>query len=208
MMLIAISIVALACDAAPARIAAPPPLHITVWHADNVTASLARKMTEEVDAIWRSSGVTFVWEEAAPGRAPGAVEIIVNDDRGRTSSPLPPLGWILFDAHDVPDRLIHVSYANAVALLDDSSPVVGHTNAMPTEERETYLGRAMGRALAHELGHYLLASKAHTARGLMQGTLSATALFSPIRELVGVPPAMCDTMMARLRRSGSNVASP
>jgi len=208
MMLIAMSMIALACDAAPARIAAPPPLHITVWHADNVPASLARKMTAEADAIWRSSGLTFVWEEAAPGRAPAAVQIIVNDDRGGTSSPLPPLGWILFDAHDVPDRLIHVSYANAVELLDSSGPVVGNPNAMPTEERETYLGRAMGRALAHELGHYLMASKTHTPKGLMRGTLSATTLFSPIRELLEVPPAMCETLLTRLRRPGSNVASP
>ena len=33
---------------------------------------------------------------------------------------------------------------------------------MPIFEREMLMARAMGRALAHELGHYFLASKEHT----------------------------------------------
>ena len=41
------------------------------------------------------------------------------------------------------------------------------------------IGRAMGRALAHELGHYLLASKTHTAGGLMQGRRRAYDFFAP-----------------------------
>src|SRR5205085_1566269 len=109
---------------------------------------------------------------------------------------------------NVPGRLIHVSYANAVALLDGSGPVVGHPSDMPISERETYLGRAMGRALAHELGHYLFASKTHTAKGLMQQTLTAGQLFSPLRTAMELPAALCETIVARLRGSGSSSTSP
>src|SRR5262249_24766161 len=52
---------------------------------------------------------------------------------------------------------------------------------MPRLEQQILLGRAMGRALAHELGHYLLASKAHSARGLMQGRRTTAELFATER---------------------------
>jgi len=79
---------------------------------------------------------------------------------------------------------------------------------MPIAERETYLGRAMGRALAHELGHYLLASKAHTAAGLMRSTLPAETLFSPTRTRLDLPRTMRDVLMARLTQSASGSANP
>ena len=40
---------------------------------------------------------------------------------------------------------------------------------MPLAQREMLLARAMGRALAHELGHYLLASKIHTPSRFDEG---------------------------------------
>jgi len=49
---------------------------------------------------------------------------------------------------------------------------------MPRAERETMLGRAMGRALAHEMGHYLLASKAHSVKGLMRAKRTAVEFFA------------------------------
>ena len=46
------------------------------------------------------------------------------------------------------------------------------------------LARAMGRALAHEMGHYLLASKEHTKNGLMQAHRTATEFFGPDNAVV------------------------
>jgi hypothetical protein len=60
--------------------------------------------------------------------------------------------------------------------------VVGRVSTLTITERETLLGRAMGRALAHEIGHYLLASKAHTATGVMQARRGAAELFSRSRQ--------------------------
>ena len=70
-----------------------------------------------------------------------------------------------------------MSYANAQAVMAESRGVVGVIAEMPIVQREMLLARAMGRALAHELGHYLLASKVHTPRGLMKAMLSAPELF-------------------------------
>jgi len=205
MMLIAVWIAALLGDAAVVPIA--PPLHITLWFADNVPESLARRMTDEADAVWRPNGVTFVWERAEKGRPAGPLEVIVDNDHGTTSGG-PPLGWIRFDAHDAPGPLIHMSYANVVALLQDSNGVVGNLNEMPITERETYLGRAMGRALAHELGHYLLASKAHSRTGLMRSSMTAVDLFSTVRMRLEITQPIRESILTRLVRSGSGTVNP
>src|SRR6185436_2392293 len=86
-----------------------------------------------------------------------------------------PLGWIGFGEDGRPSRDIYVSHANALALL---LMMRGFTDRMPRAELETMLGRAMGRALAHELGHFLLASKTHSAAGLMRARRTSSEFFS------------------------------
>jgi hypothetical protein len=70
---------------------------------------------------------------------------------------------------------------------------------MPLAERNLKLGRAMGRALAHEMGHYLLASKVHTRRGLMQATHTASAFFDNDRSSFAIDNALRQELAARLR---------
>ena len=111
-----------------------------------------------------------------------------------------PLGWIVFDDVSTPQQEIYVSYANAQAVMAESRGVVGLIAEMPIVQRETLLARAMGRALAHELGHYLLASKGHTQRGLMKAILNATELFSTDARGLRIEPAQAQTIAARLRR--------
>jgi hypothetical protein len=206
-MLIALSFVALACAAAPARIA-PPPLPITLTFARDVSPSLVRMVTAEAAAVWRPSGITFEWHTGAGDRSPAALQIVVNNEHGAAPSSDLPLGWILFDANGVPGRLIHLSYANAVAFLEGAVPVAAGAGGMPIAEREIYLGRSMGRALAHEIGHYLLGSKAHARTGLMRSVLTATELFSPDRARLTVTAPICEGMLTRLFASASTAPSP
>lgn len=167
-----------------------PPMAISVYVAPHIPAWTVARMLAETDDVWRSNGFTFVWQrgpaEVAPyGRAgddgryrPSTLRVTIDNERGeRTRDALTTLGWILFDRPGEPDQQIHISYVNAESLLEASTTVVGNVGIMPTVQRELYVARAMGRALAHELGHYLLASKAHTPRGLMQTGRSAAELF-------------------------------
>ena len=89
--------------------------------------------------------------------------------------------------------------ANAETLLGESRGVVGVAAQMPIAQRELLMARAMGRALAHELGHYLLASKLHTRRGLMKAALSAVELFSADARGLRIDPDQRNTVVARLR---------
>jgi hypothetical protein len=56
----------------------------------------------------------------------------------------------------------------------------------------------MGRALAHELGHSLLASKAHSAQGLMKARLTASELFSLPRDRFGIDAQQRAAIAGRL----------
>jgi hypothetical protein len=151
------------------------PIGVRVIVGPRVPPSLVARILDETDAIWRAAGVTFVWQR--DGGLPTALRVTIGDEAATPLDGETTLGWIRFDARNVPEPEIHLSYANAVDLLEHSEPVVGRVSTMPPAERATLLGRAMGRALAHEMGHYLLATKAHTAKGLMQTRRSASDLF-------------------------------
>ncbi len=143
-----------------------------------VAPTLVDRVLAEADAIWRPTGLTLIWNRAPRPSAGATLDVVIGDARGQAHSDSTgePLGWIEFE-NGVPLPRLYVSYANAVVLLEESPGVVGRTLQMPPLERDTYLGRAMGRALAHELGHYLLASKAHARSGLMQATQTAWQFF-------------------------------
>src|SRR5580765_4236848 len=147
-----------------------PPIVISVFSGPGITASLVSRILAETSAIWRPGGFEIVWRRATRDVLPytrrtetGAYEpstlrVVIGDDRGASSDNRTPLGLITFDDEHEPQREIYLSYANAKALMAAARAVVGVMDQMPPTQREVMLGRAMGRALAHELGHYLLAS--------------------------------------------------
>ncbi|MGE5242601.1 MAG: hypothetical protein ACM3SQ_00050 [Betaproteobacteria bacterium] len=172
-------------DSRPAPVgpstSALPPLSVTVRATSDITPSLVARMLDEAGAIWRRAGVTFDWRLTPVGadadsRARSLL-VIVDDEPGRPRDGELPIGWIVFDDDCSPEPQLHVSYRNARELLTLTRQDRGG-EWMPRLEEEVLLGRAMGRALAHELGHYLFASKQHTPRGLMESRRSAAEMFA------------------------------
>ena len=172
-------------------------LVITLTIQPEVPLTTAERALAEADAIWHPAGVSLIWNRAVI-RQPASVHVVIGTARGtNTGDADPALGWIVFEAGQ-PQPEIYVSYVNAVTLLARSAGVVGLSQAMPILQRETYLGRALGRALAHELGHYLLAAATHTPRGLMKARPTAYELFSPSRGAFAVTAAERDRAQSRL----------
>lgn len=151
-------------------------LVINVSTAANVPPTLVDRVVGEAEAIWRPAGLTLI-RNRPQAVTHQMLEVVIGDARhGPTAgSSDEPLAWIVFDA-GVPRPQAYVSYASALVLLARSEPGRG-IESMPILERETYLGRAMGRALAHEIGHFVLGSADHAAVGLMKATYSSTELF-------------------------------
>jgi hypothetical protein len=209
---VAIALVAsTAFAAAPASSDAVPPMIVTVSVDADLSAALVQAVLAEADAIWRPGGITFVWQrtprtsapyartvDAAP-YLPNTLHLTIGESHGAGTNGRLPLGWILFDDTTLPGQEIYLSYANARQLMEDARGVVGVIDQMPVMQRETLLARAMGRALSHELGHYLLASKVHTQRGLMKAVLTAAELFSPDSRGFRIEPAQRRAVAARLR---------
>lgn len=200
-----------AAGAPAASSAAIPPMIVNVTAAAEMSPRLIAAVLAEADAIWRPGGVTFIWRRAplvVPPYAsrtetgpyvPNTLRLTIGDKRGTLRDGRLPLGWILFDDVAEPEQEIYLSYVNARAMMDQARGVVGIVEQMTTIQRETLLARAMGRALSHELGHYLLASKAHTGRGLMKAVLTAVELFMPDASAFRIEPAQRLAVAARLR---------
>jgi hypothetical protein len=196
-MCIATSLVAVAALAGAPVNAAPPPIVVNLSVAPNVSSSLLARIVKEADEIFRDAGVTFIWrhgETLLP-----TLRVAIGNDRGVARSHSWPIGWIRFD-DDRPDQEIYLSYANAQEFFVASREVVGVIGNMTPAERDMHLGRLMGRALAHELAHYLLASKAHTPMGLLKGARTAQEFFAFDRSRFQLDVKQRTQIAARLQR--------
>jgi hypothetical protein len=124
--------------------------------------------------IWRPyADVTFDVTGTGVG-SPRSLRLIITD-RTNTLTDGASLGWIEF-VDGQPSNVITVSTSAATALMKAS-----RWGGLPKSVQRMFLVRAMARAIAHELGHYLLASRDHARRGLMRGTLTADDIMQPRR---------------------------
>lgn len=142
-------------------------LTVAVFAPPDVPTSLVDRIFAEAKAIWAPTGISFAWRRvtAKDTESTSQLEVTIDDGTEGMATEQAALGVILFTANG-PAPFIHLFRATAEASIrrtagvDDTS-VLTH---------EILVGRALGRALSHELGHYLLRSKEHSARGLMRAT--------------------------------------
>lgn len=89
-------------------------------------------------------------------------------------------------------------------IVDEARWANGRVAEYPRTVREELLGRALGRVLAHEIGHYLLVWPSHTSGGLMRSAFQGHALIERKRHTFG----LSDTLMPRLRARLALLATP
>ena len=164
----------------------------------------------EADAIWSPYGVGVVSSSAGDFR-PGDIALAVHfvevpltvtlglravsgaTETGRR------LGAIRICKNGAPEPIILVDLAAVTALLARTG--VGLWGTIPAT-----VGRASGRVLAHEIGHFLLAFPAHTEGGLLRASFSAQHLSEVPRSSVALDRALLPRLRARLAEL-SNVHS-
>lgn len=191
-----------------------PPISVSVRTTSNMPRALVVQTLDEASAIWRAADVAFAWEIAdvvggarielvaqSSDRCPSLC-VTVDEDTGPERGTSLAIGWIVFDDAGAPTRNIHLSFGNAMALIR-AAEGVGTVSRMTTLEIRTLVSRALGRALAHELGHYLLASKTHTTAGLMKASRSASDFLGPQRDAFAIDPALKSVVSAQLRTTTS-----
>jgi hypothetical protein len=171
------------------------PISVAVTAPACLSESLLSHFFAEAEAIWEPIGVAFDWHRVTSTETPREWQLAVTIENPHD----PPvarharLGWIFFAA-GTPGRWIHLSQANAEALIR-RTPTTPDTTL---GAHESLLGRALGRAFSHEFGHYILKSEAHTPSGLMRATWPSEQLLSIDRRGFALLPDQREAIAQRL----------
>lgn len=149
------------------------------WQARSIPAQLRHIARDELAAIWLRLGVTVRWTER-PAAGGFVVRAIVTDEAGAAGGASPAhLGWIQFWGN-TPSNELRVSAAAAVAAARAARTQDRGTSGHPLAALQITGARLVGRAIAHELGHYVLRSRRHTSSGLMRAVFPAYEALTPL----------------------------
>ena len=151
-----------------------------------VPASTRAAAIAEAAEIWMPYGVAFTAIEGMPAScADGDLSLDVifdlepQADAASTNNGSDGLGHIRFASDGAPEPWTRIHYA-AVTRMATSGPVMGlQASQWPARLREEIVARAVGRVLAHEVGHFLLRWPHHAESGLMRGQFRASTLADP-----------------------------
>jgi hypothetical protein len=193
-----------AAEPASQRPADIPTVTISVHSAPAISPVIIDRTLEEASAIWRPTGVTFTWQKAAAVQAdsnpprPTRPRVLIDDQRGTPRGAAAPMGWVNF-VGDEPDGDIHISHGNAGRFVLAVGGIDGAARRMTPAERFLLVGRTLGRALAHEIGHYLLKSREHTTNGLMKGRRTVQEFIDKERRGFEIDALQHDAIVRRIR---------
>jgi hypothetical protein len=134
---------------------------------------------EEVRRIWRPYvDVDFTDASGAGAEYDDRLTLVVTD-RPRTAShaDTDALGWVDFRGAGRPVDTITVSLDVARKMMSETHWGSRLITEFPPRFQRTFITQVVGRSAAHELGHYLLRSPAHTSKGLMRARIMASEIF-------------------------------
>jgi hypothetical protein len=159
------------------------------------------EMMRETTQVWRAAGVDIRWSKLpaagtaeVPAMDPSRPEVIVivthDMPEMLTSGPsaVRVMASIMF-VENKPTTLIGAYPAEVQRLLETVRMDARAVSERPAALRHRLMGRVLGRAIAHELGHFLFGSADHTPDGLMRARHRLDDLTSPFRQAFRVIPA-------------------
>ena len=141
----------------------PATLGIILTSAPHVSGDVRAALMDEATRIWGQAGVSLTWtppSATAPSTGRTLRLLAVERPRTQTRADSSVLG-----------ELLRVDRARAIAMvsLGEAERIVARAG---TSERrrfsERQVGLVLGRAAAHEIGHYLLDTSTHAPEGLMR----------------------------------------
>lgn len=150
--------------------ATPIVLNLRLTVSKELPGVSQKALINESQAIWRDANVQLRWLE--PDMADDAEKplriLVTRRAATATDSNQWPVGELLrFDD----------STAIAMASISGALRIVQERPELPLIDlpamRQYKLGIVLGRAVAHEIGHYLLQSNAHAPQGLMRASIDA-----------------------------------
>jgi hypothetical protein len=143
-----------------------------------------RGMKDETSKIWSFFDVRIDWIDPVDATT-SAVDVTIFLDENAEPAPLSvsKRGVVLAELHlprtPCATGVAQVWVTQARRHVEAALTPDGPFTSLPPIFYDLFLARALGRALAHEIGHYLLGTSRHAARGLMRAHLSPLELREP-----------------------------
>jgi len=177
----------------------PLRVEIRIEGAAPPSAFVATAISEAAD-IWAAYGVRIQVPAASDAGDDGVVRLVVKFTRpGERHTAPGALGSIVFDG-DTPAPTIEL-YPTAASALIAAVAFNRRESAWPAGPEDRVLARVLGRALAHEIGHFLLRSKSHSRDGLMRAEHGGSDLMAPSHHGFALSPDDIRTLHAILSAS-------
>lgn len=161
-------------------------LEATLCDADTIPEATARQILREATAVFHEAGITLRFETSS-GRECGMggpavllVRIETAPVRAEAPDSRAPVASIQF-IDGRPGRTITLSLSAARYLMRRDPVTRSLLPRVSVGVEHRWIGRMLGRALAHEIGHYILRSSRHSPTGLMRATHSVQAFLDPAR---------------------------
>ena len=174
--------------------------------ASEVVQDVAAVITE-ADTVWRKHGFKVVDASREITRVDVFLKVLVMSRSGRVDpwrtgyiahSGHGGLGAIVFDNSGRPSDAIVL---NADAIADTIKRAPGSLcdfDACPPALLKVVMARALGRVLAHEIGHFVLALPSHAPSGLMRPAFSGRQLAGLDRHAFALSAELIPRLRERL----------
>lgn len=165
-------------------------------------------LVSEAEGIWRREGVVLRWSKARGHSAPSAALRVLVISRREAVTTGSDKTWTVGELvpHGGQRPLAIASIAGAERVLEASGNRVLLLDK--PEFTHYHLGIVLGRAVAHEIGHYLLATPTHADRGLMRASIDAREFADPGARTFTLDQAAGDWVRHRLESSSLDTPLP
>ena len=167
---------------------APPALRIALTLDPQLPPSVAGLAVEEAAAIWRPYGIS-VEASPYPNPDPSIRPLTV---RIQPETPNLPSRTTAFAAiqflNGEPQPTLLLYYKAITSLARRPAEVGISASDWPQALRDQIAARVAGRALAHEIGHWVLQSRTHSVVGLMRAAHPTTHLMAAHRRPFRLAP--------------------
>jgi hypothetical protein len=156
----------------------PRPLRVDIAiERASAAPAFAAGAIEEAAGIWAAYGVQIRVPAESDATHHDALRLVVRLVPPGKRTANGALGSITFSG-DGPEPTIELYPANVSALIA-AVAFNRREDTWPAASRDRVMARVLGRALAHEVGHFLLRSRSHSTNGLMKAEQIAPDLMAP-----------------------------
>ena len=164
-------------------------------------AVMMPRARSEAQAIWNAYGVALRWSDEQSADTMLHLDVIVDRGGATHESPHPELGHTTLGCGGVPHGPVHIS----MGAIEET---IGAAPALDPALRDRQRAIAIGRVLAHEIGHALLGTPSyHDSEGLMRASFGAVDLTGVDRRRLRLSARSVSRLRARVAVLGEPVVA-